>query len=112
MNSLTVISLLVLLPVCIGIRCYTCTAGQSGCDPINTASLSPTSGHTYCKKVWSGSQSTTVRSGETTCVEANVAGIGTYCCSTDACNGAISKYQIPYLMGLVLAALFAKYQFV
>ncbi|UJR19033.1 hypothetical protein I4U23_022164 [Adineta vaga] len=113
MNTLTILSLFILLPICASISCYVCTSGSSGCDPIDTAALAATvsSGNNVCVKYWSGAQIGTYRRGDSSCPGTNVAGIGVFCCYTDLCNGAITKYQTPFLLGAIFAALFAKYQF-
>ncbi|CAF1092698.1 unnamed protein product [Adineta ricciae] len=113
MNTFTVLCLLVLLPGCLSIICYVCSAGGNGCDPFSATGtgVSTTNSSTSCVKVTTGVSSGTYRNGLSGCVAGNIASVGTFCCSTNYCNGATSKYQAPFLLGFVLAALFAKYRF-
>ncbi|CAF1164280.1 unnamed protein product [Adineta ricciae] len=112
MNSFAVLCLLAVLPICSAITCYQCTAGSSGCDPFSASGSGvSTSSSSACIKVSTGFSSGTTRSSASSCTANNIGGVGTFCCYTDYCNGATSKYQTPFLLALVIAALFAKHRF-
>ncbi|CAF1458832.1 unnamed protein product [Adineta ricciae] len=95
MNSLAIVSLLALLPVCLTTNCYVCNPGSSGCDPFSSggAGVSTTSLYTNCYKVTTGSASGTYRGGSSACSASSgllstcSAYINCYSCSygTDGC---------------------------
>jgi hypothetical protein len=95
-----------LLPICTGLNCYVCAYGSTGCnDPFDANGSGVTTlnlnSNTYCtvgiamkcfvdlffypfqKSTASG---IVVRAGASSCTEASVFGMGTYCCQTDLCN--------------------------
>ncbi|CAF1039148.1 unnamed protein product [Adineta ricciae] len=108
MNSLAIVSLLALLPVCLTTNCYVCNPGSSGCDPFSSggSGVSTTSSYTNCYKVTTGSASGTYRGGSSACSASSGSSASLFCCSTDYCNGATVKYQPSSVLGLALAALF------
>ncbi|UJR17272.1 hypothetical protein I4U23_004167 [Adineta vaga] len=114
MNWSTVICLLAMLPICASITCYQCSVGSGGCEPFNAtgSGVSPTSAsQAVCYKSTAAGLLTS-RGGyasSSSCVASSVGGYGIYCCSTDYCNGALSNYLAPFLLGLTFLALFVKH---
>ncbi|CAF2054333.1 unnamed protein product [Rotaria magnacalcarata] len=101
MNAIIVLCVLVLLPACAALNCYSCSS--IGCsDPFNSgatgvSTTGAVSSNTYCRKIVNSG--TVVRDGSSSCsAVAFFANTGIACCQTDLCNGASANYETPLLL--------------
>ncbi|UJR17993.1 hypothetical protein I4U23_004894 [Adineta vaga] len=97
--------LLALSALADGLKCYQCANCNSPFKPSDATEVTSSDARASCWKTTARNVATT-RGITTDCKQVDAAGIGTWCCNTDLCNGAIPTKSSVYLV-LTIATIVA-----